>query len=415
MRGGYKSSGARIYGSRHAHAAGGAISSDDGGDHLNMKSLFSRTHFLIILALLVAPCDAALGQGGPPAPGRGGSVAWQEFTSEAGAFRVKFPGKPRPSQVPFQRGPVSFVRYVHQSSLDAYNLFELDYVDMPAGYDDPDLTTEGGIAGLTRAMLAQGGRVLSKSDVASGSCAGRETTINVPQAGKMAFAHARVFNSGQRYYFLLYMGEDKGERTRQLARTFMESFSVTGGCTKAVAATVAPSAEKTTGVVEGVPDASTGWRRIESAEHGFSVLMPGRAGRESEQAQVQPFLLWHHTYTHDGEEVLYSAEVIGDYPDNFHSGKAASKEAVLDLTLYALKRNLEPFGFTLTHARDLRMGQFPGREYSLANAKLKLPGRAQLFVTPKRLYIFIALNRGQTPSTKDLERFFTSIRISPTR
>jgi hypothetical protein len=87
---------------------------------------------------------------------------------------------------------------------------------------------------------------------------------------------------------------------------------------------------------------------------------------------------------------------------------------MLDITLFALKRNLEPLGFRMTPSRDLKLGVFPGREYHLTNARLNAEGRAQLFVTPKRLYIFVAFDRGGAAgAAANIERFFSSLRISP--
>jgi hypothetical protein len=211
---------------------------------------------------------------------------------------------------------------------------------------------------------------------------------------------------------LIFVGERDGEAARRVGQTFMESFTIKGGCSKAVAPVVAPQSAPVKSSVAGTHDAATGWRKIESAEHAFSVLMPGAAQLESEQAQVQPLPLWHHTYSHESPGTIYSAEVTGEYPPNFHSGPSGH-QAMLDLTFFSLKRNLEPHGFTLTPGRDLKLGEFPGREYRVENTGLKVEGRAQIFVTPKRLYVFIALDHGRQPgAAANIERFFSSVRIS---
>ena len=375
-----------------------------------MKSLPPRTQFFALFVLLCASASAASGQGGRPAP----QLNWQEFTSEAGEFTAKFPSRPTLKQVPFTKGPLNFVRHVHEATVAGEYTFELDYIDMPAGYNDPELTTEGGITGMTRGMVEKGARVLTNTKVTRGTCEGREATLALPNPsrGGDAFAQGRIFSSGQRYYLLIFVGERDGAAARRVGQTFMDSFTIKGGCSKAVAPTVAPPSAPVKSSVAGTPDAATGWRKIESIGHGFSVLMPGAAELESEQAQVQPLPLWHYTYSHESPSVIYSAEVTGEYPPDFHSG-SGGHQAMLDLTFFSLKRNLEPHGFTVTPGRDLKLGTFPGREYRVANAGLKIEGRAQLFVTPKWLYVFIALDHGRTAgSAAEIERFFSSVRIS---
>ena len=36
-----------------------------------------------------------------------------------------------------------------------------------------------------------------------------------------------------------------------------------------------------------------------------------------------------------------------------------------------------------------------------------------MYATPLRAYIFIALSRGLTPRDAEIERFFSSVRVSP--
>lgn len=378
-----------------------------------MKSLFPRTQFFALRALLLCACaSAAFGQARPPAV-QTPPLNWQEFASEAGAFTVKFPAKPTLKQVPFQKGPITFVRHVHEASVPGHYTFEIDYMDMPAGYNDPDLSTEGGITGMTRSMVADGGRVLTSGQVRQGTCEGRGVTVALPNraTGRDGFAHARVFTSGQRYYFLIFVGESDGEAARRVGQTFMDSFTVKGGCTKAVAPTAAPAAEPTRSTVEGTPDAATGWRRIGNAGQGFSVLMPGAAQLTSTQAQVQPFVLFHHEYLRETPETFYSAEVVGEYPAGFYDD-ADSYENLIDATLFVIKRNLAPLEFNYAAPRKLKVGAFPGREYDIESARVGARGRIQVYATPKHAYIFIYISRAKKSPDADLERFFSSVRIS---
>ena len=368
-----------------------------------MKNLYTRTVLLPLLVLCAAHAAAGR-QAGP-------KLDWREFTSAAGGFSVKLPGEPRVTTPQMVKGPLTFKRNLHEVSAGGYS-FAVEYVDMPAGYSEPELALEGGISGITRSFVADGGRVLTNGKVARGTCEGREATVAVRSpSGGTGFAQARAFYSGQRYFFLLFMAPGDGPAEREAGRLFMDSLVIKDGCRAALAPTAAPTAEPVRSTVEGVPDAATGWRRIESAAHGFGVLMPGPARLESKQERVQPFPLFHHEYVHEGEENIYSAEVMGDYPEGFYS-KDSSYESLLDMTFYNIKRNVDPLGLTFGGPRRLSAGGYPGREYTMANEREGLGGRLQVYATPRRAYVFIALGRGKGFEA-DFERFFSSVRVSP--
>jgi hypothetical protein len=403
-----------------------------------MKSLPARTNFFAVVAATLLLSTAAFAQTTEPpktvpTPSptpkdipyglpRGAHgvlptvpVEWREFKSEAGGFTVKFPAAPHVEQVPFTVGPVSLTRHTHVALVEGGMMFEVDYMDMPAGYSDPALAFEGGIGALVGSMTKRGATVLSKGAVASGTCEGREATLLLPNAtGRgRGFTQARIFGSGQRYYMLFFNADEDTPRVRALGRDFMESFSVADGCTAPLAPVAAPSSKVEVGIVEGTRDTQTGWRRIEERDLGFDVLMPDVAHHESAQAQVEPFPLRHDTFISDSGGVVFSAEVVGEYPPKFNDS-AMTREGLMGATQYALKRNFEARGFTLAPLRNLLIGTYPGRELSITNEKTGAHGRAQIYVTPKHTYIFIALAREDTPEVaKGVERFFSSVRISP--
>jgi hypothetical protein len=211
---------------------------------------------------------------------------------------------------------------------------------------------------------------------------------------------------------MLFVSREDTPAARETGRIFVESLAIKGGCTRMVAPVEAPPQTTTSEDFQGVIDPVTGWLRVENEELGINVLMPGAVRHETDQPQVKPFPLTHHTFINSKDGNVYSAEVLGDYPPGFHSGQT-SYQTVIDLTLYSLKKNLAPAGFVLTPLRDLRVARFPGREFSLVSEKLGSRGRAQVYVTPKHVYIFIAFAHDQGVTLKLLERFFGSIRVLP--
>lgn len=372
----------------------------------NGRALIRGGRFLL-LSLLIFSAQAAAGRQASP------KLDWREFTSEAGGFTVKFPGVPRVSSPKMTVGPFTFTRHVHEASAGDYS-FEMDYIEMPAG-GNADYGREGGIRGFVDRARDEGGRVLSDGKVSRGTCEGREASVLTPSgAGASRFKHMRALYSGRRYYMLLFTAGKDSPAAREAALIFMDSFVVKDGCTGSAAPAAEPTqTEPVFSTVEGRHDAATGWRRIESAEHGFSVLMPGAAQRESRRNQVGPIAIFLHEYVHEGDGVTYEAKLRGDYPEGFYTDDD-SLESLLDMSIYALKQSLEPRGFGFTEARRFKAGPHPGREYVVTGGPAGTRGRLHLYATPRRAYLFIALTRSEkSPPAADLERFFSSIKLSP--
>jgi len=368
-----------------------------------------RTLWFVAITLTLASWSGARAQTRPEA-----LPEWREFTSEAGGFSVKFPGTPVVGQAPIEKGPVTFTRFTHSLEIGKGLSFEADYMDTPPGYGEADLSLEGGISGLIRSMTTSGATLLTKDTIVRGTCEGREATLllHPPGSSKTGFGQGRIFNSGQRFYFMVFVSSEDSPAVREMARTFFESFTIKGGCTKLIAPVEADALKTSKEEFRGVIDATTGWVKVDDDRLGISVLMPGAVSHEIDQSQVKPFTLTHHTFINSKDGNVYSAEVIGEYPPGFHSGQT-SYLTVMDLTVYALKKNMEPIGFVFTPLRDLRAGQYPGREFAIASERLRSAGRAQVYVTPKHVYVFIAFAHDQGVTLKLLDRFFGSIRILP--
>jgi hypothetical protein len=262
---------------------------------------------------------------------------------------------------------------------------------------------------MIRAMEAKGGRLLSRQKISNGNCPGREAVIAISNGQKQGFAVGRVFASGLRAYTLVFVSLTDDQTSRSISQKFLNSFSVTRSCSTATAMT--PTAAPTKVAIPGTADPATGWRRIESTEYGFSVLMPGEAQLETQATQTKPFVVTHRTFAHEGARAMFSVEVLGEYPPNFHSSLESMK-TLLDVTAYSMKRNLEPAGFVVVPLRDVRLGKFPGQEFEL---KLGTTGngRAQIFVTEKRVYILVSVSLSPKAPASDVEKFFASVKITP--
>ncbi len=328
---------------------------------------------------------------------------------------VKFPGEPRVSHPRESRGSYNVERNMHEVTVGDDYVFQLDYMDFPGPDRGSDLAFEGGLSALANPLIARGGRLLTKENVVRGTCEGREATLTAPVVpGKTGFVQARAFKSGRRYYMLIFVAAGDSPGAREVGCAYVDSLVIRDGCRRPVAAAEAPKSEPVLSTVEGTPDAATGWRRIESAEHGFSVLMPGAAKLTSLLPRAEEFIVSRHEYVHDSADAVYIAEMKGDYPDNSLSGPTGH-ETRLDIGVRAAKRNLASLDLAFGEPRKFSAGTQHAREYVMTNEKTGLRGRVRLYATPRRAYVFVGLARGRgaAAADADLERFFSSIKVSP--
>lgn len=370
-----------------------------------MRTNYPRNCFRLVALAFFLSCSANVSSQTTKS-----AIEWREFKSDTGGFTIKVPGSPTIQDYPLQKGPLQLTRHAHSLTHESF-VFHFEYIDYPKGYVDPSLSLEGGISGLRHTIVNDGGTLLGETNVTRGNCSGREATFlfqpkrpNHPQ-----FWHARIFLSGQRMYLMIFTADDDAPAAREIGRTFLDSFKVTAGCSSLVAPTAAPSSPAKVEVLQGASDPS-GWRKIESPL-GFSVLMPGAVTHETAQTQVEPFPITHNTFTYETEPAIYSVEVFGEYPANFRSTEVHFQTAI-DLTLSSVKKTLEPVGIRIATMRDLRLARFPGREFSLAHDKLG-SGRMQIYATPTHTYLIMAMERNSPTAASSIERFFTSLRISP--
>lgn len=364
---------------------------------------------LLALSLLMLSASAQAAAARQSAP----KLNWREFTSEPGGFTVKFPGEPRVSHPKESHGPYTVEQNIHVVTVGDDYLFQLEYVDLPGPDRGGDLAFEGGLSGLTNPLVARGGRLLTKENVVRGTCEGREATLTGPVvAGKTGFVQARAFKSGRRYYILVFTAAEDSPAAREVGRAYVDSLVIKDGCRRPVASAATPKTEPVRRTVEGTPDAATGWRRIESAEHGFGVLMPGPARLTSLLPRADEFTAPRHEYVHDGAEAVYIAEMKGDYPEDFFSGPTGH-ETMLDIRIHDVKRDLASLNLTFGEPRKFSAGTHHAREYVMTNEQAGMRGRALLYATRRRAYVFIALTRARgAAADADLERFFSSIKVS---
>ncbi len=360
---------------------------------------------------LILICVGALWTRGALSQTADSALDWREFKSADGGFSAKFPGSPKFDNPELKIGPVAVQRH-HYSLRLGELLFEVDYIDLPAG-SDPDGAIEGGIRNIINGLGARGATVLSEGKVTLGHCTGREVLLTTLQPGtaRRGLSQTLIVCSGLRFFDVVFEAAADTKPNREIGRAFLDSFSVIGGCSSMIAPADAPSSNENEEIIEGTTDSASGWRVIESNELGVRVMVPGAVRHVSRKAQANPFPLIHHTYIYSNEGSVYSAEVVGEYPEGWRT-TPSSYQTAIDVTLYAVRKNFGAIGFEINPVRDLRLGPNPGREFSMLNQQRGSHGRLQIYVTPKRTYIFTAFTRSDSPLTQ-VSQFFSSVRISP--
>ena len=362
----------------------------------------------LVLALIVGFCWT--GQAVSQTAGQNG-LDWREINAGEGGFTIKLPGTPKFDTPDLKIGPLVVKRHLYSLRVGELS-FEIDYIDLPAG-SDPDGAIEGGVRNIINGLTARGATVLGNETVTHGRCTGHEILLSTAQSGtsKRGFIDTVIICSGLRFYNLMFETVSDTKTNREIGRTFLDSFSVNGGCTSLIAPADAPPTNKNEETVEGTPDSASGWRIIENNELGIRVLMPGAVRHISSKSQSDPFPLFHNTYIYSNDASVYSAEVFSDYPEGWHP-TPASYQTAIDLALYSVRRSFSAAGFEINPVRDLRLGTNPGREYSMISQQRGSHGRLQIYVTARRTYIFIGFTRSDSPLTQ-VSQFFSSIRISP--
>ena len=333
-------------------------------------------------------------------------TTWREFTSEAGAFSVRFPGVPEAQTL--TRESFGAMITMRQHILDRAgreaDYFEASYMDLPNA-SEADLLADITIDNINRTLAGRGGRITQRSPVRLDECEGREFTGQDAGSG---FMLGRIFISGARMYVLVYSAGSQDARARQTAGVFLDSFRIRGGCVPARADEAAPI-EVRRGREAGTLDRATGWRLIAPTGAGFSVLMPSAADSEAQLMQTDPFPLTVTSYASESRQAIYAAVVGGDFPSNIMR-QQNHFEIILDIAYRALLKELEGLG-TINFERELRVGQYPGRQYGIAAGDRS--GRAQIYATQHKFYFFMALTERRGVWQQNLDRFFASIRIIP--
>ena len=329
------------------------------------------------------------------------SVGWYQLSSESDGFSAKFPVKPvfkvdSIANLPFQN---------YSLSIENEFYFEVGVFEIP-GATPKDMERETEVFGTSYLSVSKA-KLLTKEVIRRGNCAGQEFTGITATSRKISI---RIFSSGQKFYLVTFATYSDSTASNKYKTYFFDSFTINDDCNGGFSPVESPSSKINTTYLEGVYDSKTGWKKIISTTDEFQALMPARTELETQQTQIKPFPITFKTYTSHSQTAIYLVSVRGDYPDNFFAVKNAYQNS-LDIMAKIVSEEFAQFHPILTLTRNLQAGSYPGREYNIKLDNNK-NGRAQIFVTAKRSYVFLVFDGEAKYSTEDANKFFDSIRIS---
>ena len=157
--------------------------------------------------------------------GRSPSSTPEDYTSAAGGFKVRFPGKPKESETPLPP-PLTGTAKLLTAEVNgvAYTANFMDF-GVPIGPDQQSKSLNGARDG---AVANTKGKLVSEKSISLGANQpGREIVINagVPQGSIVI--RQRFFLAGSRLYQVLVVATSEARTRDEMANNFLESFKLT--------------------------------------------------------------------------------------------------------------------------------------------------------------------------------------------
>lgn len=335
---------------------------------------------------------------------------WRTFTSAESGFSVSLPGSPSVTSEALGSGPTAMAQTMYMVPTFDGRVFIIGAIESKEAFI-PQIYQDGAIDGLVGAAESAGGKLNSRKEIVVGKCRGQELFLSEAKEGiaAPALGRVRVFASGNKLFLVYYTGLADTAAERAIAENFLASFSVTGGCVD-----TRPPGSKTSRI-NGTVDAATGWQRIDTLR-GISFLFPSAPELIEERTPSPAGKLDHYTYGVSDQMRIYSVEIF----DGFQAlGKTpAASGFTYESILMGIKQSLAGLDLNLGAGQTLPNGPVPGREYQVSGADGKGIGRAQIYISPTRVFVVLGLEGTVVPGAAAsdkllLNRMFDSVRIDP--
>jgi len=330
---------------------------------------------------------------------------WRAFEPKSGVLKIDLPGEPTTSDESLTILGKNVPTHWMKLELVSGHSFVVAYMDISFGGGSSELALDSAADGLIRSLFPKVGKVTARSSIVQSGCRGREVRFDYATGG---FVKSRFFESDKRFFMTIYESNRFAKNAEDVAAKFLESFVITGGCESGVRPEEAPTVYPTR-LIQGIDDTETGWYRFSRSDDRFSVLLPrNQISLDTSVAGKNQFAirLTRNTYLLDNRNAVYFISVLGDFPSSMIE-KPSDYELQLDTGARQLSNEFTPDEFKL--GRNLKVGEYPGREYRLKIGTRV--GLVQMFSTGRKYYVFMVTADGATQPQGDFETFFSSIRL----
>lgn len=366
-----------------------------------MTACPTRGRSTVSLHLLVAVF--ALGALGcaTAAPGRSPSQddGWSTLVSADEGFSISFPGSPARTVNTEQTedGPLTLVMYQQEQG---NSLYSLNYSDLGI---EAIVEPAEVLRGAQQGMVERGtGKVLQEREVSlpgpnHETFPGREFTGEV---GEGMVLQSRIYLVGPRLYQVMLIHPVSAEDVS--FDRFAQSFKVTAPPRSVASAAI--------GGAKGAQQANLPWPVVSRPDEGFALAFPSAPTRETGEEKTKAGAIPTITYAVEQGESYYAVS-LSEFPEEMIRNALPGKmlEGAQAGSLANVNGQLvdeKVIFIDGTAPKQL----VPGREFR-AVTPTKLAVRSRLFLSGRRMYQLILVQKEDQASEADFERFSSSFKL----
>jgi hypothetical protein len=159
------------------------------------------------------------------------------------------------------------------------------------------------------------------------------------------------------------------------------------------------------GAISGSADDQPDWKEFASKEGRFKVLMRGTPEQYKLDAESDFGKGVLHMNSVQADKTMYGANYC-DFPAEI---KKAPLKQVYDSSRDGAVANLEG---KLASEKDIKLGDYPGREIRIDVAGGKRLFRARVYLVDQRLYQVVVFGTREAATSKDADKFLDSFKLA---
>jgi hypothetical protein len=159
------------------------------------------------------------------------------------------------------------------------------------------------------------------------------------------------------------------------------------------------------GAITVCADDEPDWKEFACKEGRFKVLMPGAPKEKKLETESDFGKGVLHMNTVQAGKTMYGANYC-DFPEEV---KKTPLKKVYDSSRDGAVANLEG---KLASEKDIKLGDYPGREIQIDVAGGKQVFRARVYLVDQRLYQVVVFGTKEAATSKDADKFLESFKLA---